>query len=56
MSRARKATVYLEKQVWNYYVRRYYSHYGSNWTESFDPGGLERRSRCRAAKVPWPST
>ena len=32
-----KATVYLEKQVWNYYVRRYYSHYGSNWTESFDP-------------------
>ncbi|HQH53759.1 MAG TPA: MG2 domain-containing protein [Candidatus Hydrogenedentes bacterium] len=32
-----KATVYLEKQVWNYYVRRYYSHYGSNWTKSFDP-------------------
>lgn len=31
------ATVYLEKQVWNYYVRRYYSHYGSNWTKSFDP-------------------
>ncbi|MFO7973291.1 MAG: MG2 domain-containing protein, partial [Candidatus Hydrogenedentota bacterium] len=31
-----KATVYLEKQVWNYYVRRYYSHYGSNWTKSFD--------------------
>ena len=26
-----------KKQVWNYYVRRYYSHYGSNWTESFDP-------------------
>jgi hypothetical protein len=32
-----QATVYLEKQVWNYYVRRYYSHYDSNWTESFDP-------------------
>ncbi|MEA3365886.1 MAG: MG2 domain-containing protein, partial [Candidatus Hydrogenedentes bacterium] len=31
------ATVYLEKQVWNYYVRRYYSHYSSNWTKSFDP-------------------
>ncbi len=34
-----EATVYLEKQVWNYYVRRYYSHYDSNWTESFDPIG-----------------
>ncbi len=27
----------LEKQVWNYYVRRYYSNYESNWAKSFDP-------------------
>ncbi|MFC1735747.1 alpha-2-macroglobulin, partial [Candidatus Hydrogenedentota bacterium] len=26
----------LEKQVWNYYVRRYYSHHSPNWSESFE--------------------
>jgi uncharacterized protein YfaS (alpha-2-macroglobulin family) len=26
----------LEKQVWNYNVRRYYSHYESNWTPTYE--------------------
>lgn len=30
-----KVEVTLEKQVWNYYVRRYYSYHESNWSESF---------------------
>jgi len=30
-------TITLEKQVWNYYVRRYYSHHEPNWSESFEP-------------------
>ncbi|HEO71776.1 MAG TPA: hypothetical protein ENN80_10985, partial [Candidatus Hydrogenedentes bacterium] len=29
-------TVTLEKRVWEYYVRRYYSHYESDWSESFE--------------------
>jgi len=29
--------VTLEKQVWNYYVRRYYNYHQPNWSESFDP-------------------
>jgi len=29
--------VTLEKQVWNYYVRRYYTHHEPRWTESFEP-------------------
>lgn len=29
--------VTLEKQVWNYYVRRYYTHHETNWAESFEP-------------------
>ena len=32
-----KATITLERQVWNYYVRRYYSHHEANWSESFEP-------------------
>lgn len=32
-----KVTITLEKQSWNYYVRRYYSHYESNWSDSFEP-------------------
>src|SRR5690606_37739152 len=31
-----KVKVTLEKQAWNYYVRRYYSHYESNWSDSFE--------------------
>ncbi len=31
-----KVTVRLEKQSWNYYVRRYYGHHESNWSESFE--------------------
>lgn len=27
--------VTLERQTWNYYVRRYYSHHEANWSESF---------------------
>lgn len=29
--------VTLEKQTWNYYVRRYYSHNQPSWTQSFIP-------------------
>lgn len=29
--------VTLERQVWNYYVRRYYSHNEPRWSESFEP-------------------
>ncbi|HRK34512.1 MAG TPA: MG2 domain-containing protein, partial [Candidatus Hydrogenedentes bacterium] len=29
--------VTLEKQVWNYYVRRFYNYNESNWSESFEP-------------------
>ncbi|MDZ4858700.1 MAG: alpha-2-macroglobulin family protein [Candidatus Hydrogenedentes bacterium] len=29
--------VTLEKQVWNYYVRRFYNYHESNWSESFEP-------------------
>ncbi len=29
--------VTLEKQVWNYYVRRYYNYHEPNWSESFEP-------------------
>ncbi|NUM52955.1 MAG: hypothetical protein HUU46_04865 [Candidatus Hydrogenedentes bacterium] len=29
--------VTLEKQVWNYYVRRYYDYHEPNWSESFEP-------------------
>ncbi len=32
-----KVLVTLEKQRWNYYVRRYMSHYESKWSESFEP-------------------
>ncbi|MCC6488370.1 MAG: hypothetical protein IT364_12810 [Candidatus Hydrogenedentes bacterium] len=28
--------VTLEKQVWNYYVRRYYNYHQPNWSESFE--------------------
>jgi len=28
--------VTLEKQAWNYYVRRFYTHHEANWTESFE--------------------
>jgi hypothetical protein len=28
--------VTLERQVWNYYVRRYYSNYETNWTDSYE--------------------
>ncbi|HPG67657.1 MAG TPA: MG2 domain-containing protein [Candidatus Hydrogenedentes bacterium] len=28
--------VTLEKQAWNYYVRRYYSHHEPHWSESFE--------------------
>ena len=28
--------VTLEKRVWSYYVRRYHSHYGSHWSESYE--------------------
>ena len=31
-----RVSVALEKQVWNYYVRRYYSHHESKWAESFN--------------------
>jgi len=30
-------SVTLERQVWNYYVRRYQSNYESRWSESFEP-------------------
>ena len=36
--------VTLEKQVWNYYVRRYHSHNAAHWSESFD---RSRRARSR---------
>lgn len=29
--------VTIEKQVWNYYVRRFYNYHESNWSESFEP-------------------
>ena len=32
-----KVRVTLEKQVWNYYVRRYYTHHEPNWAQSFEP-------------------
>jgi len=32
-----KVTVTLEREVWNYYVRRYYSHHEPNWSETFEP-------------------
>ncbi|MBI5092783.1 MAG: hypothetical protein HZB26_10120 [Candidatus Hydrogenedentes bacterium] len=32
-----KVKITLEKQVWNYYVRRYYSNYEPRWSESFEP-------------------
>ena len=32
-----KVTVTLEREVWNYYVRRYYSHHEPNWAETFEP-------------------
>ncbi len=32
-----KVKITLEKQTWNYYVRRYYSHYEPKFDESFDP-------------------
>jgi uncharacterized protein YfaS (alpha-2-macroglobulin family) len=28
--------VTLERQVWNYYVRRFYSNYESNWTDTYE--------------------
>ena len=31
-----KINVTLERQVWNYYVRRYYSNNQPSWTESFE--------------------
>lgn len=31
-----EVTVTLEKQVWNYYVRRYYSNHEARWSESFE--------------------
>ncbi len=36
------ATVTLERQVWNYYVRRYYDNNQPSWTESFNE--VESRS------------
>ncbi|MBI4559866.1 MAG: hypothetical protein HY706_19935 [Candidatus Hydrogenedentes bacterium] len=36
-----KVKITIEKQVWNYYVRRYYSHYEPKWSESFE--ALETR-------------
>ena len=33
--------VTLERQVWSYYVRRFYGHHAANWSESFEP--LESR-------------
>ncbi len=32
-----KVSVTLERQTWNYYVRRYYSNNEPNWSESFEP-------------------
>lgn len=32
-----KVKVTLERQDWNYYVRRYYSHHESKWTEIYEP-------------------
>jgi uncharacterized protein YfaS (alpha-2-macroglobulin family) len=32
-----KVKVTLERQTWNYYVRRYYSDYEPRWSESFEP-------------------
>ena len=32
-----KVKITLEKQIWNYYVRRYYSNYEPRWSESFEP-------------------
>ena len=32
-----RLNVTLERQVWNYYVRRYRSNYESKWSESFEP-------------------
>jgi hypothetical protein len=32
-----KVKVTLERQVWNYYVRRYYGYHEPNWAESFEP-------------------
>ncbi|GMU91586.1 MAG: membrane protein [Candidatus Hydrogenedentota bacterium] len=29
--------VTLEKQVWSYYVRRYYNYHEPNWSETFEP-------------------
>ncbi len=31
-----RVKVTLEKQVWNYYVRRYYSDHQPNWSQSFE--------------------
>jgi hypothetical protein len=31
-----KVSITLERQVWNYYVRRYYSNNQPSWTESFE--------------------
>lgn len=31
-----QVTITLERQVWNYYVRRYYSYHSPNWSESFE--------------------
>jgi len=32
-----RVKVTLERQVWNYYVRRYYTHHQPSWGESFEP-------------------
>ncbi len=32
-----KVNVTLEKRIWSYYVRRYYSHHEPRWSESFEP-------------------
>jgi len=32
-----KVNITLEKQIWNYYVRRYYSRHEPRWSESFEP-------------------
>ncbi len=32
-----RVKVTLERQVWNYYVRRYYTHHQPSWGKSFEP-------------------
>jgi len=32
-----KVNITIEKQIWNYYVRRYYDNHEPRWSESFEP-------------------